>query len=52
MASQGGHELWLISAPGDKTAQETWEKLDVATSSFSRNYKFTIPDLKVCLEIS
>uniref|UniRef100_A0A0K0F0F2 V-type proton ATPase subunit C n=1 Tax=Strongyloides venezuelensis TaxID=75913 RepID=A0A0K0F0F2_STRVS len=45
--SQGGHELWLISAPGDKTAQETWEKLDHATFSVSKNYKFAIPDLKV-----
>uniref|UniRef100_A0AC35TKY9 V-type proton ATPase subunit C n=1 Tax=Rhabditophanes sp. KR3021 TaxID=114890 RepID=A0AC35TKY9_9BILA len=40
-------ELWLISAPGDKTAQETWEKLDQATSGQSKNNKFPIPDLKV-----
>lgn len=43
-------EYWLISAPGDKTCQETWEAMNNATSkqnSLSVNYKFHIPDLKV-----
>uniref|UniRef100_A0A1I8AUI8 V-type proton ATPase subunit C n=1 Tax=Steinernema glaseri TaxID=37863 RepID=A0A1I8AUI8_9BILA len=40
-------ELWLVSAPCEKTAQETWERLDNATSNLSTNSKFNIPDLKV-----
>uniref|UniRef100_A0A1B6EYU4 V-type proton ATPase subunit C n=1 Tax=Cuerna arida TaxID=1464854 RepID=A0A1B6EYU4_9HEMI len=43
-------EYWLISAPGDKTCQQTWETLNNVTSkqnSLSSNYKFHIPDLKV-----
>ncbi|XP_060068198.1 V-type proton ATPase subunit C 1-A-like [Ylistrum balloti] len=43
-------EFWLISAPGDKTCQQTWENLCNMTSrqnSLSTNYKFAIPDLKV-----
>ncbi|XP_054277523.1 V-type proton ATPase subunit C [Macrosteles quadrilineatus] len=43
-------EYWLISAPGDKTCQQTWETLNSVTSkqnSLSTNYKFHIPDLKV-----
>ncbi|XP_001946227.1 V-type proton ATPase subunit C [Acyrthosiphon pisum] len=43
-------EYWLISAPGDKTCQQTWETLNNVTSkqnSLSINYKFHIPDLKV-----
>uniref|UniRef100_H3A948 V-type proton ATPase subunit C n=1 Tax=Latimeria chalumnae TaxID=7897 RepID=H3A948_LATCH len=43
-------EFWLISAPGEKTCQQTWDKLNTATTrnnSLSTNYKFTIPDLKV-----
>ncbi|XP_054709602.1 V-type proton ATPase subunit C 1-B-like [Uloborus diversus] len=41
-------EFWLISAPGDKTIQQTWEKLNLATKpNLSINYKFHIPDLKV-----
>uniref|UniRef100_A0A1I7ZTK5 V-type proton ATPase subunit C n=1 Tax=Steinernema glaseri TaxID=37863 RepID=A0A1I7ZTK5_9BILA len=40
-------ELWLVSAPGEKTAQETWERLNSATSNLSSNSKFNIPDLKV-----
>ncbi|XP_018321542.1 V-type proton ATPase subunit C [Agrilus planipennis] len=45
-----GNEYWLISAPGDKTCQQTWETLNNMTSkqnSVSVNYKFHIPDLKV-----
>ncbi|KAL0811087.1 hypothetical protein ABMA28_010355 [Loxostege sticticalis] len=42
-------EYWLISAPGDKTCQQTWDTLNNATKSgnLSINYKFPIPDLKV-----
>lgn len=45
------NEYWLISAPGDKTPQNTFEKLNQATKSgsekLSENFKFQIPDLKV-----
>lgn len=43
-------EFWLISAPGDKTCQQTFDKLCMATANqnmLSTNYKFAIPDLKV-----
>lgn len=43
-------EFWLISAPGDKTCQQTFDKLNAATSrqnSLSTNYKFSLPELKV-----
>ncbi|XP_017275065.1 V-type proton ATPase subunit C 1-B isoform X2 [Kryptolebias marmoratus] len=43
-------EFWLISAPGEKTCQQTWDKLMVATTrtnNLSTNTKFNIPDLKV-----
>lgn len=43
-------EYWLISAPGDKTCQQTYETMNNLTSkqnSLSNNYKFHIPDLKV-----
>ncbi|CAG0918094.1 unnamed protein product [Notodromas monacha] len=42
-------EYWLISAPGDKTCQQTWESLNKRTkdSDLSNNWKFHIPDLKV-----
>uniref|UniRef100_A0A8C4QMU5 V-type proton ATPase subunit C n=1 Tax=Eptatretus burgeri TaxID=7764 RepID=A0A8C4QMU5_EPTBU len=42
-------EFWLVSAPGDKTCQQTWENLNAETSraSLSTNFKFHIPDLKV-----
>lgn len=43
-------EYWLISAPGDKTCQKTWEAMNAATNkvqSLSENFKFHIPDLKV-----
>lgn len=44
-------EYWLISAPGDKTCQQTWETMNNLTNkqnNLSTNYKFHIPDLKVC----
>lgn len=43
-------EYWLISAPGEKTCQQTWETMNNLTSkqnNLSMNYKFHIPDLKV-----
>ncbi|XP_013388219.1 V-type proton ATPase subunit C 1-B [Lingula anatina] len=43
-------EYWLISAPGEKTCQQTWEKLNNEVSqqqNLSVNYKLNIPDLKV-----
>ncbi|XP_078396129.1 V-type proton ATPase subunit C 1-A [Cetorhinus maximus] len=43
-------EFWLISAPGEKTCQQTWDKLNVTTTRnnhLSTNFKFAIPDLKV-----
>lgn len=45
------NEYWLISAPGEKTPQNTFEKLNQALKSgndkLSENFKFAIPDLKV-----
>lgn len=44
-------EYWLISAPGDKTPQNTFERLNQAVGTgsdkLSENYRFNIPDLKV-----
>ncbi|XP_017337920.1 V-type proton ATPase subunit C 1-B [Ictalurus punctatus] len=43
-------EFWLISAPGEKTCQQTWDRMNAATThanNLSTNNKFTIPDLKV-----
>ncbi|XP_071549552.1 V-type proton ATPase subunit C [Panulirus ornatus] len=43
-------EYWLISAPGDKTCQQTWEKMNNLTAvqnQLSVNHKFHLPDLKV-----
>ncbi|XP_075001157.1 V-type proton ATPase subunit C 2 [Calonectris borealis] len=42
-------EFWLISAPGDKTNVQAWERMNMVTSksNLSSNSKFHIPDLKV-----
>uniref|UniRef100_A0A7N5JGY1 V-type proton ATPase subunit C n=1 Tax=Ailuropoda melanoleuca TaxID=9646 RepID=A0A7N5JGY1_AILME len=43
-------EFWLISAPGEKTCQQTWEKLHAAATknnNLAIASKFNIPDLKV-----
>nr|Q9NDR5.1 RecName: Full=V-type proton ATPase subunit C 2; Short=V-ATPase subunit C 2; AltName: Full=Vacuolar proton pump subunit C 2 [Ascidia sydneiensis samea]BAA96746.1 vacuolar-type H+-ATPase subunit C [Ascidia sydneiensis samea] len=44
-------EFWVISAPGDKTPQQTYERLQKATMGSGQNlsncYKFSIPELKV-----
>uniref|UniRef100_A0A8C6TUL5 V-type proton ATPase subunit C n=1 Tax=Neogobius melanostomus TaxID=47308 RepID=A0A8C6TUL5_9GOBI len=47
-------EFWLISAPGEKTCQQTWDKMMAATTRpnvLSTNHKFSIPDLKVTINI-
>jgi len=43
-------EYWLISAPGDKTCQQTFDKMNQVTATQNQlcvNHKFQIPDLKV-----
>lgn len=43
-------EFWLISAPGEKTCQQTWDVLNNLTAkqnNLSTNFKFHIPELKV-----
>lgn len=43
-------EFWLVSVPGEKSPQQTWEKLNKATatdSQLSVNFPFHVPDLKV-----
>ncbi len=48
-------EFWLISAPGEKTCQQTWDKLMTSTTrtnNLSTNNKFNIPDLKVTFSSS
>uniref|UniRef100_A0A673GP41 V-type proton ATPase subunit C n=1 Tax=Sinocyclocheilus rhinocerous TaxID=307959 RepID=A0A673GP41_9TELE len=48
-------EFWLISAPGEKTCQQTWDKIMTATTrtnNLSTNNKFNIPDLKVTFSSS
>lgn len=48
MASQ--IEYWLISAPGEKTPQQTFDILNNVAAkqqNLSQNYKFSIPELKV-----
>ena len=52
MSNVALNEYWLISAPGDKTCQQTWDVLNNVTSkqnSLSQNYKFHIPDLKASI---
>lgn len=40
-------DFWLISVPGDKTPQESWEKLYKSVQSITTPCKFNIPNLKV-----
>ena len=40
-------DFWLISVPGDKTPQESWEKLYKTVQSITTPCKFNIPNLKV-----
>lgn len=45
------NEYWLISAPGEKSPQQTFDRLNQAVKSGSDKlaeiYKFNIPELKV-----
>uniref|UniRef100_A0A914KS48 V-type proton ATPase subunit C n=1 Tax=Meloidogyne incognita TaxID=6306 RepID=A0A914KS48_MELIC len=47
MSTSSNNELWLISAPGESTPLETWDRLQQTTQNLSVNSKFNIPDLKV-----
>ena len=43
-------EFWLISAPGEKSPQQTYEIMNNVTAkqqNLSVNFKFAIPELKV-----
>uniref|UniRef100_A0A1I7TQI8 V-type proton ATPase subunit C n=1 Tax=Caenorhabditis tropicalis TaxID=1561998 RepID=A0A1I7TQI8_9PELO len=40
-------EYWLISVPGEKGANDAWDKLNRSTGNISTNSKYLIPDLKV-----
>ncbi|XP_032220773.1 V-type proton ATPase subunit C [Nematostella vectensis] len=40
-------EYWLVSAPGEKTQQQTYEALKSRMVGMSPVYKFPIPELKV-----
>jgi V-type H+-transporting ATPase subunit C len=40
-------DFWLISIPGDKTPQESYEKLSKNISATTTPCKFNIPNLKV-----
>ncbi|ELT96241.1 hypothetical protein CAPTEDRAFT_179819 [Capitella teleta] len=50
MALNLNTEFWLISAPGNKTCQQTWDAMNNLTAkqyNLSTNHKFHVPDLKV-----
>lgn len=40
-------DFWLISVPGDKTPQESWEKLFKSVQTIASPFKLNIPALKV-----
>ena len=40
-------EYWLISAPGEKTVQQTFDALRTKMTGLSPVWKYQIPDLKV-----
>jgi hypothetical protein len=40
-------EYWLVSAPGEKTPQQTYEALKTRMVGLSPVWKFSIPELKV-----
>jgi len=50
MSTSSNNELWLISAPGESTPLETWDRLQQTTQNLSVNSKFNIPDLKVLFD--
>ncbi|KAJ3609399.1 hypothetical protein NHX12_023922 [Muraenolepis orangiensis] len=48
-------EFWLISAPGEKTCQQSWDKMMVATThatNLSTNNKFNVGTLDVLVGLS
>lgn len=47
MSSATSGEYWLISVPGEKGANDAWDKLNRSTGNTSTNSKYVIPDLKV-----
>ncbi|CCD66968.1 V-type proton ATPase subunit C [Caenorhabditis elegans] len=47
MSSATSGEYWLISVPGEKGANDAWDKLNRSTGNTSTNSKYLIPDLKV-----
>ncbi len=40
-------EFWLISVPGEKTPQESWDKVSKSVNHLAGVFKFNIPNLKV-----
>jgi V-type H+-transporting ATPase subunit C len=40
-------DFWLISVPGEKTPQESWERLYKTISPLANIFKINIPNLKV-----
>jgi hypothetical protein len=42
-----GGEYWVVSAPGEQTAQEAFDRLNHAVSNITPVNRFNIPDLKV-----
>ena len=40
-------DFWLVSVPGDKTPQESWEKLFKSVQTIASPFKLNIPPLKV-----
>lgn len=41
-------EYWLISAPGDKTPQQTYINLKGRMTGLSPVFQLNLPELKVC----
>lgn len=40
-------DFWMISVPGEKTPQESWEKLYKTIQPIANTFKLNIPGLKV-----
>lgn len=45
--SNTSEDFWLISVPGEKTPQESWDRLFKNVQPISNVFKFNIPGLKV-----
>lgn len=45
--SSNSDNFWLISVPGEKTPQDSWEKVSKTIAQYSSVFKFNIPNLKV-----